>query len=91
MELETQGWRGIACSEWPALTPGAMVRSQPELPLRALSESVATQRLDFVWMTMAHSTTREHRDAPGWGSHQDPRGCPWAVQNWLHPSLDVPL
>lgn len=41
MELETPGWKGIACCELPALPPGLMVRSQPELLLRAMSESVA--------------------------------------------------
>lgn len=38
MGLETQGWRGVACCEWSALPPGAMVRSQPKLLLRAKSE-----------------------------------------------------
>ena len=34
-------------------------------------------------MFVAHSTSREHGDVPGWGSSQGPRGCPGAVQNWL--------
>lgn len=45
MELETQGWRGIAC---PALPPGAMVRYQPELPMRAMPEFMSTQRQGSV-------------------------------------------
>ena len=43
MELETQGWRGVAYSSRPASPPGAMVRPQPKLLLRVMSESVATQ------------------------------------------------
>jgi hypothetical protein len=31
------GWRGGACCECSALSPGAMVRSQPELPRRVRS------------------------------------------------------
>lgn len=38
MELETQGWKGVAC-EWPTLPPEAMVWSQSELFLRAMTES----------------------------------------------------
>lgn len=38
MALETQ-----ASSEWLAPPPGAMVRSQPQVLLRATSESVAAQ------------------------------------------------
>jgi hypothetical protein len=41
MELETQEWRGVAS---PALPPGAMVRSQHELPLRAMPEFMSTQQ-----------------------------------------------
>ena len=31
MGLETQEWRGVACCEWPALPPKALVRSQSEV------------------------------------------------------------
>lgn len=41
MELETHGWRGVSCCEWPVLPPGAMVRAQPELLLRAMPGSTA--------------------------------------------------
>lgn len=30
IELEIQGWKGIAYYEWPASPPGAMVRFKPE-------------------------------------------------------------
>lgn len=65
------------------------VESQPKLPLKTMSESVTTQRLGFVWMFVAHITTREDGDVPGQGSCQGPQGCPGAVQNWPCPSLDA--
>ena len=41
--------------EWRALPPGAMVRSQPELPLGAMSRSVTMQ-----WQgSVTHITARE--------------------------------
>lgn len=45
----------------------------------------------LVWMSIAHITTRKHRDVPGWGSWQGPHGCPGAVHNGPYPSLDVLL
>jgi hypothetical protein len=78
----TDGWRGLACCEWSALPPGAMViRSQPELPLRTMSESIATQQQGLVSMSMPHVTIREHEDVwsrplPG------PCECLGAVYNW---------
>lgn len=41
MELETRGWRGIVCYEWPAPPSGTTERTRHELPLRTMSESVA--------------------------------------------------
>lgn len=65
----------------------SMVRSQPKLLLRAISESVATQWQGLV--SMAHITTREHGNVHGQGSHWGLFGCPGAVHNWSHSSLDV--
>jgi hypothetical protein len=70
-------------------SPATWVESQSKLPLKAMSESVATQRLGFLWMFVAHITTREREDVPGQGSCQGPQGCPRAVQNWTCPSLDA--
>lgn len=49
MDLETQGWRGVARSEWATPPHGAVMRSQSKLLLRAVSGSVAMQRLGLVW------------------------------------------
>jgi hypothetical protein len=59
-----------------------MKRSQPELLLTAVSESVATKRQRLV--SVVHITTREHKDVPDWGSSWGPRGCPGVVHNWPH-------
>lgn len=37
-----------------------MVGSQPELPLRAVFESITTQQQGSVSMSMTHITTRKH-------------------------------
>jgi hypothetical protein len=59
----TGGWRGVACCEWPDLSPGVVVKSHPKLLVRAMSESVAVQ---WQWsVSVAHITTREHRGLPG--------------------------
>lgn len=60
-----------------------MLRSQQELPLRAMYESVAIQWQGSVSMSVAHVTNREHGDVPG--SHRGTTGCPGAVQNWPPP------
>lgn len=39
-----------------------VIRSQPELPLRAMSESIATQQQGLVSMPMPHVTIRERED-----------------------------
>jgi hypothetical protein len=36
-------WRGAACNEWLSPQLGAMVRSQPELPLRSKSGAMQCQ------------------------------------------------
>ena len=60
MELETCVWRGVVCREWPSLPPGALVRSQPELQLKAMSETMAMQWQGLVSMSVAPVTSREH-------------------------------
>lgn len=74
---------GVACYEWPALPCGTIMKSQPELPLKAMSGSVAMQHQRSVSMSMAHITVREYEDIPGWSNHQGPCECPEAGQNWL--------
>ena len=69
------GWRGGTCCECLVLSPEVMVMSQPELPQRDMSGSLATQGQGS--MSVPHITTTEHRDFPGGDSHQ---GCPGAVQ-----------
>lgn len=54
--------------EWLDLTLGSMVRSQPELPLKIMPGSMATQFQGSVLMAMVHITTREHGEVPGGGS-----------------------
>lgn len=71
MELESQRWRRVACREWPALPPGATVRSQPKLSLRAMSRSVAIQQQVSVLMSVTPITTRKHEDIPSHGSNGD--------------------
>lgn len=55
-------------------TPGAMVRSRPELQLRARSGSMPRQWQALVLMSETHITIREHGDIPGgaaFGDHPD--------------------
>lgn len=67
---------------------GAMVRSQPELMLRAMSGSVAMQP---QWMkSMAYITTREH-GLSGQDAYWGPHKCPGAVQNCSGPPLSAVL
>lgn len=51
--------RRVPFSEWPALTPGAIVKSHPELPLKSMSGLVKQQQ-GSVSMSIAHIITREH-------------------------------
>lgn len=61
------------------LATWAMVRSQPELQLRAMTGSMTTQWQGSMLMSVTHSTTREHGDIPSQDSHRGPHGCPGAV------------
>lgn len=49
----------------------AMVRSQPELLLRAMLGFMAKQPQEFVLMSVAHITTREHGKVPGLSATED--------------------
>jgi hypothetical protein len=51
-----------------------MVKSQAELLLRAMSESVTTQWQGSVSISVAYITTRKHGDVPCWGSQGTPSG-----------------
>ena len=46
---------------------GILVRSQPKLPMRVMSEFMGKQWQGSVLMSLAHITTREHGDVPGRG------------------------
>jgi hypothetical protein len=60
-----------------------MARSQPELPLRTKSESVAIQQQGWMLMSVAPISTREHGDIPGGAAVEGPHGCSGAVQNYF--------
>lgn len=78
MELEAQRWRGVLCCEWPALPPEARVESQPMLPLRATSGSMAKQQQKSLSMSLAHITAEDYADVPAHDCHlRDAvsRGC----------------
>lgn len=62
------------------LPPGAMLRSQPKLPLRDMSGSLAMQGQGS--MSVPHITTREHSDFPGWDTWMS-RGCA-EQESWPH-------
>jgi hypothetical protein len=68
-----------------------MVRSQPELLQRAMSESVAMQQQGSVSMSIAHIITREHVDVLCWGSRWGPHACltARALSSSVYPSLDA--
>jgi hypothetical protein len=68
-----------------------MVKSLPELPLRAMFESVATQWQGSVLMSLAHITTRKHDGSPCQAAIKDHMNVVGAVQNWPHPSLATVL
>ena len=59
-----------------------MVKSQPMLPMRVMSRSVAMQWQTSLPMSMVPITTRDHGDVPGLCSCLGSRGCLGAVQNW---------
>ena len=61
-------------SEWLALPPGATVRSQPKLLLRAMSGSGSgstQQQVSVLDVCDRSITTREHGAIPSYGSHGD--------------------
>lgn len=89
MELETGGWRGLDCCELPAPSTGAMVRSQVELPLKAISSFVAVQLQELLSMSMDYIINRKHGTAPGWASFWEPHGFTGAVVNCPCPLQDV--
>lgn len=53
-----------------------MVKTQPLLPLTAMSGSMAMQWLGSVSMSLTHISTREYRDVPGLGSRLGSQRCP---------------
>lgn len=81
-----------------------MIGPQPELLLRAMSESMATQWQELESTSITHITTRELGDVPSWNSCWRPtlmsRGCaklavPFtgcqALESWPHFSLVTSL
>ena len=54
--------------------PETILWFQPKLPLRSMSEFKSMQLQGSVLMSVAHITTREHGDVPGWGSCGGPQG-----------------
>lgn len=56
------------------ISPAAMVISQPVLPLKAMSGSVAMQKLGSGLMSMAHVITKGHVEAPAAWSRVDVQG-----------------
>lgn len=59
--------------KWSILS---IVKSQPELPLRAVSQSMAIQWQGLVLMSVTRIIAREHGDVPGQGLGWGPRGGP---------------
>jgi hypothetical protein len=87
---ERWNWRLEGREELPIVSGqlcqlGILVRSQPKLPMRVMSEFMGKQWQGSVLMSLAHITTREHGEVPGWSSCLGPPGCPWAV--YLAPPL----
>lgn len=64
--MEAQGW--IAFHELPAPLSKAMVKSQPMLPVRAMSGSVGIQWQESVLMSLARISTRGHRMSLVWAA-----------------------
>lgn len=76
------GFEGV--EEEPGVGGQPTVRSQLELPLRAMSESVG-YTVAGVGVNVCDSYyTREHGDVPGPDSCWGPGGCPGAVPNWSY-------
>jgi hypothetical protein len=68
--MDSQGRRGVVCYDGSVLPHKVMMRSQMELTLRSMSESIAAQWPETVPMSMVHITTREHRTVFWWGRLQ---------------------
>lgn len=78
---ERWNWRLGGGEELPIVSGqlcqlGVLVRSQPKLSLRVMSEFMDMKWQGSVLMSLAHITTRE---VPGWSSCLGPPGCQWAV------------
>lgn len=72
--------------EWSAPPPGAMMRSQPELLLRAKSESVDGYPVAGVGVGVLGLYYHQRMWGSLYlGSHQGLYDCPRAVQNWPCP------
>lgn len=65
----------------------AKVKSQPVLPLLAMSGSMDIQEQGSMSMFIAHIATKDYAGIPGPGSLLGPRISPRAVQSWPGPSL----
>jgi hypothetical protein len=78
---ERGNWRLKGRKESPVLSVQPMVRPQPGLPLRAVSESMSPQQQGSVWISVTHVITREHGELPGQDSCRDPHGRTGAVHN----------
>lgn len=78
MKLENQGWRGVDyCALLGTASAGAMVKSKPELPLRATARSEAISQqglvvsmsityilpLEDMGMSLVRAATSNHLDA----------------------------
>jgi hypothetical protein len=75
MELETRERGGGACCEWSAPPPGAMVRSQPKLPLRAMSGSMDSRGwYQCLWLILSLEHMGRSLVWPATGDHIDVQG-----------------
>ena len=79
---ERWDWGFEGGEEEPGMGGQPSVRSQPELPLKAMSESVGYAVAGVGVNVYDSYYTREHGDVPGPGSCWGPGGCPGAVHNW---------
>lgn len=68
-----------------------MVKSQPALPLRAISMFVVMQQQGSVSMSMTHITTEAIRTSLDWAAVPDHIDVQRVSQNWPHPSLAATL
>lgn len=89
---ERWNWRQSG-EEQPASSsqPKTTMKSQPVLPLRAMSELVPMQQQGSVSLSSAYITIRDHGDIPGVGSCLGPCSCPRTLQNWPCPTWAAAL